>query len=384
MLLVNNCAFCMKTLVFDTSVTGHHLEYIHHLYLGMLKRTKEHYIFVIPESFKDNRNQYLWPQTDHIIFDFLSSEEIAKMTQKNFILSAWNRSILVREKVKKHNVDSVFLIMLMAFMPFVLFMLPGKVKLSGIIYRIYLYEWRQMNFFKKAKDVIIFLLLSHSKHVKSAFILNDSSAAAYLNKLYKTKCFKFLNDPFNKIEYTPKNIREELGIKDAQKMFLHFGGLSRRKGTLAILDSISFLSAEECKKYVFVFAGRLYPDIKEEFYKRLSQINQKCKIIIFDSFCSNETLYDLCYSCDALLIPYSNISQSSGVLNYADHFQKPLIGTGKGMLGKLIRRRKGYLLESNDAKTLSFSYSCFCPLLVKRRSYSLSDDFISKIFDNIY
>ena len=94
----------MKTLVFDTSVTGHHLEYIHHLYLGMLKRTKEHYIFVIPESFKDNRNQYLWPQTDHIIFDFLSSEEIAKMTQKNFILSAWNRSILVREKVKKHNV----------------------------------------------------------------------------------------------------------------------------------------------------------------------------------------------------------------------------------------------------------------------------------------
>lgn len=346
----------MISLFFDTSITGHHLEYIHHLYLGMANRDDVQFVFVIPESFEDAKNKYSWPKAENIHFEYLSKNELERAEKKSFLHSAWNRSILVREKVKKHNVDSVFLIMLMAFMPFVLFMLPGKVKLSGIVYRIYLYEWRQMNFFKKAKDVIVFWLLSHSKHVKSAFILNDSSAAAYLNKLYKTKCFKFLNDPFNKIEYTPKNIREELGIKDAQKMFLHFGGLSRRKGTLAILDSISFLSDEDCKKYVFVFAGKLYPDIKEEFYKRLSQINQKCKIIIFDSFCSNETLYDLCYSCDAILAPYSNTSQSSGVIIYADNFGKPIIGPQKGLLGKLIRKNHGKSLALIDAQSLASSY----------------------------
>lgn len=373
----------MKTLVFDTSVTGHHLEYIHHLYLGMVERANDQFVFVIPESFKEAKNKYSWPQTDIVIFDFLSQEDIAKTTHNNSLLSAWNRSKLVRGKVQKHQADSVFLIMLMAFMPFILFMLPSKVKLSGIIYRIYLYEWREMTFLKKVKDVVGTWLISRSKHIKTAFVLNDSSAAVYYNKMYKTKCFKFLNDPFNEIDYKPNNIRGDLGIKNNQKMLLHFGGLSRRKGTLAILDSISFLSEEECKEFVFVFAGKLYQDIKKEFYLRLNEINQKCKIIVFDGFCSNEQLYDLCYSCDALVIPYSNISQSSGVINYADYFQIPIIGTGKGLLGKLIKRRNGYILKNNDAISLSLSYSHVYSEGKVQRSYSSSTFFISRIFDSI-
>ena len=373
----------MTSLFFDTSITGHHLEYIHHLYLGMAERKNVQYVIAIPDTFTNERHIYSWPDADNIKFDFLSKEELSAMSKKNILLSAWNRSRLLRKKVKEHHAESVFLIMLIAFMPFVLFMLPGKVKLSGIIYRIYLYEWRQMNFLKKAKDVIVFWLLSHSRHVKSAFILNDSSAAAYLNKLYKTKCFKFLNDPFNKIEYTPKNIRGELGIKDAQKMFLHFGGLSRRKGTLAILDSISLLSAEECKKYVFVFAGKLYPDIKEEFYKRLSQINQKCKIIIFDSFCSNETLYDLCYSCDAILAPYSNTSQSSGVVVYSHFFDKIIIGPSKGLIGKLIKKQHGIIVPSISPIFLKAAYT---KVLAKEKTiantkYALESDFANIVLN---
>lgn len=343
----------MNTLVFDTSITGHHLEYIHHLYLGMMERKDIRFLFVIPDFNKAEQVKYSWPKAENIEFDFLSEKEVDAIKNCSLLFSAWRRSKLVRKKAKEHHADSVFLIMLMAFMPFILFMLPSKVKLSGIIYRIYLYEWKELNWAKSIKDVISNWFLSHSKHIDKIFILNDSSAVAYLNKLYKTNHFAFLPDPFNKIDYESKNIRKELGIKRNQKMLLHFGGLSRRKGTITILDSIPLVSESIINQYVFVFAGIVYPDIRKEFYEKVSQLNDKVHIVLFDGFCSNERLYDLCYSCDLILVPYSNTSQSSGIVNYADYFQKSILGPRKGLLGKLIRKRQGIAMDRVDAASLA-------------------------------
>ena len=349
----------MNTLVFDTSITGHHLEYIHHLYLGMAERKNVQYVIVIPDTFMNERHIYSWPDADNIKFDFLSKEELSSMSKKNILLSAWSRSKIVRKKVREHEADSIFLIMLMAFIPFILFVLPSKVKLSGIVYRIYLYEWKQMNWLRKAKEVVSFWLISHSRHTDKVFILNDPSAVLYLNKLYKTDHFASLPDPFNEIDYKPKNIRGELGIKESQKMLLHFGGLSRRKGTITILDSIQLISEEKCKNIAFVFAGNIYDDIRDEFYIKYNQIRSKCTIVVFDGFCSNENLYDLCYSCDLILAPYSNSSQSSGIVNYANFFKKPVMGSRRGLLGKLIRKGHGITLDAINPVSLSSAISNF-------------------------
>ncbi len=367
----------MTSLFFDTSITGHHLEYIHHLYLGMAERKNVQYVIAIPDTFTNERHIYSWPDADNIKFDFLSKEEISAMSKKNILLSAWNRSRLLRKKVKEHHAGTVFLIMLIAFMPFVLFLLPQKVKLSGIIYRIYLYEWKQMNWLRKTKEVIMFWLLSHSKHTDKVFLLNDSSAVAYLNKLYKTNHFAFLPDPFNKIDYEPKIIREELGIKGSQKMLLHFGGLSRRKGTITILDSISLLSEDESSKYAFVFAGKVYAEIREVFYQKVEHLKKQCNIIVIDEFCSNELLYDLCHSCDVIIAPYRNTSQSSGVVNYAASFQKIIIGPSKGLIGKLIKKQYGIIVPSISPISLKTAYA---KAIAKERTlvntkYALGADF---------
>ena len=113
--------------------------------------------------------------------------------------------------------------------------------------------------------------------------------------------------------------------------------MEERKGTLTILKAIIEAKQEKIKDSVFVFAGRVDHAIKDEFYDLIKIARQKCEIKVYDEFCENDFLYNLCYTCDFILIPYSNTCQSSGVIGYASFFEKPVIGPSKGLLGNLIK-----------------------------------------------
>ena len=344
----------MRALYFDKDITGHHLEYIHHLYMGMAEQKDMQYTFIIPEDFQQERDKYHWPKADNIAFDFLSKEELDAAAGGNLLLSAWKNAKLVRKRVKAHQPDAVFLIDLMPFLPFILFFLPSKVKVSGIIYRIYLYTWKQKNWLGKAKSAIVFWLLAHAKATDRFFILNDTPATVYLNRLYKTTCFVSLPDPFNSIDYEPKNIKEELGIENDTRIFLHFGGLAKRKGTLTLLEAIKEIPLKEREKMALVFAGKVYPDIHDAFYPMVDELSKTIHINVFDYFCSNELIADLCYTTDFILVPYESKAQSSGAVSYAAYYSKPVIGPSKGLLGKIIRRnRLGIALKSITPQTLA-------------------------------
>ena len=57
----------MRILVFDSVLSGHHLEYIHHIYLGAIQRPEIEYVFAVPENewfqVKDNQE---WPIANNI------------------------------------------------------------------------------------------------------------------------------------------------------------------------------------------------------------------------------------------------------------------------------------------------------------------------------
>ena len=356
----------MKKFFFDKDITGHHLEYIHHLYMGMVEDHDVQYVFAIPESFQEERDKYHWPKADNIQFDFLTSKELDAASNKSLIKSAWRNAMLVKKKINAHRPDTIFLIDLMAYLPFILFILPSNLKISGIIYHIYLYKWKQMNWLRKAKSVIIYWLLSHTRAIDKVFILNDNSATLCFNKLYKTECFAFLPDPFNEIDYEPKNIREELGIANDSRVFLHFGGLAKRKGTLTVLEAINEIPQEQREKMTLVFAGKVYPDIHDTFYRVTGQLKNTIRIIIYDIFCSNELIADLCYTADYLLAPYESEAQSSGVISYAAYYNKPVIGPSHGLLGKIIRRNNlGIALKSITPRTLAKAMESAEPYLIE-------------------
>ena len=78
----------------------------------------------------------------------------------------------------------------------------------------------------------------------------------------------------------------------------------------------------------------------DDFYEIYDSLLDIVKFFVFFVFCYYEFLYNFCYSCDCILIPYKNPNQSSGVIGYASLFQKPVIGPSQGLLGRLIKEYK--------------------------------------------
>lgn len=344
----------MRTLIFTPRTAGHHLEYLHHLYNGARNHLENNYFFLVPDSFLEVRNKCEWKESNNIEFIYLDKKESNLCNTGNYFSSAYRKCKIVNKYIQKYDITHVVLITLVHYLPFLPFIVSSKTKVSGIIYRIYLYEWKKMSFIKKIKDIIEMYIISNFSIIEKGFILNDSSAACYVNKLFKTNKFISLADPIQKSDYTPKSLKENLNIPNDKYVYLHFGAMTKRKGTLMLLKSLNNIPLEQRNKFVFIFAGHIRNDIKNDFYKEYEKLRNNTNIILMDEFCSYETLMDLCYSSDAIVIPYENTSFSSGVLGYAALFNKPVIGPSDGLLGKLIRRNGlGTTINNIDSKNLA-------------------------------
>lgn len=342
-------------MIFECDVNGHIMEYIHHLYMGMIEHKNDDYVIVVPKEFEQRKSLYDWPTASNISFHFMD-EPMINFDNYSLAYKVYKQNTLLRKYVKQICPQRVFIISLIGYLPIIGFFIKNSIKVSGIIYMIYLYRWKNATWKTRVFDAIKYLSMKLTPCIQNVFILNDSSAAAHLNKLYKTTKFKFLTDPYNAIKYTPKNIRKEIGINSNAKVFLHFGGMSHRKGTLDILDAIPLLSSEKRQDSVFIFAGRVYDSLKNEFYRKIEELPKDARVLVYDEFCSNEFLADLCISSDFILMPYRDTTQSSGLLGYAAHYGIPVIGPNDGLAGKIIRKYKlGSTIPSITADDIAYA-----------------------------
>ena len=342
-----------KYLIFDANLTGHHLEYIHHLYVGARKHREKDFVFLLPEMIKMKRQIY--KDTENVKILYLKESELSKCNTKSLFCSSWNRASIIRKYSKKEDVTHIFLIMLMLHMPLLLFFIPRRITVSGILYRIYLYDkisWKRL-----LMEKIRYFFMLRGSTVTKIFVLNDLYAVNKLNEIWYTTKFVYLPDPIPCFcESEVFEVRKKLGILPSDRIFLHFGELTGRKGTIDILEAISMLSNDNSQGKAFIFAGVVHDDIKARFYSLFLQLKNRVKIFVFDEFCSYEFLASLVFSCDYILIPYKNTNQSSAMLAWASFFGKPLVAPKMGLLGKLIQIYKlGFLLDTID----SLGIKCF-------------------------
>ena len=341
-----------RIMVYDTSISGHHMEYLHHIYMATENQGAD-FVFAIPDDFVQLKGKLEWPKRDNVTFDFIPEKRTDK-TKGCWFVSRFQKARLCADYIKKHHVQEVFLIEFILQFPFLPIFVSKSVKLSGILYQLIPYEWDRLSLISKIKCIVEIYSYAKSRCVKTPMILNDSSCACYYNRWFKTNKFISIVDPVMSLTYSPKNIRHEFKLNKDDKMILHFGGMTNRKGTLLILEAANLLTEEQLKDKVFVFAGEVGNDIKESFYGMLEQLHDKVRIFVFDEFCTYERLADLCHSCDCIMVPYRNYSYSSGVIGYSAQFQKTVIGPSQGVLGKLIRRNKlGLTFANLDAESLA-------------------------------
>lgn len=328
----------MKVLIFDDDLTGHHLEYLHHLFMGAVADERS-FVFLVPSKFSKYYENEEWPKSPNVTVLYLTDSEFQKCVSGSPLFNAYHKARIIGQKAKQCKTKSIWLISLFFSMPFLLWFAPSKVKIRGIVYQIYLRNNKITNL-RLLLERIRYWLIVKSHKVEKVFILNDKQSASQLNKNYKTNKFQVLADPVPDVDLSSiRSVREKLGINEDSKMFLHFGHMEDRKGTLEILRGI-IEKPNVCKNWTFVFAGKVQEDIKTEFFDLVNIANGICKILVFDQFCSYSFLYELCHSTNVILLPYKIAYASSGVIGYAALFKKQVIGPSSGLIGDLINDYK--------------------------------------------
>lgn len=358
------------TLVFEPNLSGHRLEYLHHLHEAALKDYAEDYIFVAPSHLQETSLQRGHGEHIRIIyFDKDEEHELSRAVGKNFSYSLLC-SRLLKKYIRTYKVDKVIVSTLMLYLPYCLFYQQKGVELRGVIYAIYLYRWSSMSLKGKLLNVFKYFVLKHSRCVESAFVLNDSASAKVLNKRYNTTKFKYLCDPYVPLREMQVDPLGKYDLPSQSIKFLHFGGLCRAKGTLILIEAIALLSDDALKRFVFIFAGKIHNDIRDEFYQRLDSLGTKAHIIVLDEYIEDVTLASLCSMADCFLLPYKRTSQSSGVIGYAAQYGKPVIAPRNGLLGKLVRKyRLGELVDNVNPLSIANQIEKFTPHLINGERY---------------
>lgn len=375
-----------KIVVFLTQTSGHHLEYLNHIYNEVGNFTSNKYIFILPESFHQKKDKFIWKENSNTSFVFFKDKEISELST-NIIIRSFQYNQFLKNKIKDINTKNIFLIELMKFLPFSPFFFSKRYHISGIIYHIYLYKWKQLSSINKILDVFKFLILANFSCFKSIYVLNDNVAFKYFNKIYKTKKFKYLPDPIIPIKLNNSiNLREVLGIGLKEQVVLHFGAMTKTKGTLNILDFISEASKIELQKKVFIFAGVIKDDISKEFYKKLPQLKKKTSIFVFDEFLEFGRLTSILKISNVILCPYTRVFQSSGVLGFAIQFNIPIIVPKEGFLGKLVKKNKiGITYDRFEKKIIlnALDNSKLCPINNKYLKDHSIEEFCGVILNDL-
>ncbi len=378
----------MRVLIFEPSLSGHHLEYLQHLYNGAVGRLDCEFVFAVPhEEWSRMKGKCSWPEARNISFLMLDDSECQGLGGGSMLAQSWKVSRYVRRIARQCDADRVLLISLAGAIPFLPILLPNRVKLSGIIYKIYLRAPKHG--LRKWLDKVRYTIMAHGRSMGKVFILNDQRSAKELNLSYNSDKFISLPDPVPNIVVSAlRNLRQDMNIQPDSKMFLHFGAMDERKGTLEILKALCLMTKDELADKVFVFAGRVGQKIKADFYHLADKARSTgANIIVRDEFCEYGYLNDLCHTADCILIPYLFTDLSSGALGYAAVHHTPVIGPASGLIGELISDNSlGECVDKISAETLKkaiceFSYNandCFS----KYAEDNSSLQFVNTIIDN--
>ena len=323
-------------LVYTHFVSGHNVEYLHHLYLGALEDKEHRYVFAVPYAFVGKKHLMEWEPSDRISFHYLDQEAFRT---GNILMNAWRNCKRLRQTVRQTGADEVILISLMDFMPFIQLLLPRNVSVRGILYRIYLYYLADMSWMQRMQEWVKFWIITHSTSIRQVFVLNDEDSAAKLNRRWDTDKFCYLPDPYLPLDESQlRDMRQELGISPKKKIVLHVGSINYNKGFDKLFDMIDHSSKSDLQDYCFIFAGVVANEVKELFYSRLERGWEKAEIVVRDKFLSYQELGSLVYTADKVVLPYRRFGQSSGIIAYCAQLQTPVYVPGQGLVGKLVEK----------------------------------------------
>lgn len=339
----------MNILLFDILNTGHHIEYISHLYDYVKnKTTTNNYYFVVhqnfslkcPDIYSEAKN------LKHISFIEVDENLLVGLNVKNRFRRSLNNFKIVQYYANKFSIDECYLLYFNIFQ-IAIGLVKTNYKIKGILFMQFTNMSKNSlkDYYYYYRRYFPLLLSIKNKSLEKIFILNDEKSCYILNDKFKRKSlFAKLPDPILNIKIDEEiEIRKNYNIPNQRKVFLLFGAISERKGVLEVINSCLFLNKKQQQNTTILIVGftklemlaqKIRDFIKEHNHKNDTQI------IFENSFVSNAKMTSLFRQSDVILIPYKNPEASSGVLGHAMNSFKPVIAPSTGLIAEIVREHK--------------------------------------------
>jgi len=356
----------MKKLIFDIQISGHHSEYISHLvnYL-CLNKSDDDYIFLVHSEFSVKFRDIVdkaKSNTKITWVEITPEEQFEISKSKNIVYLSFITFKLMDAYAKYYEVGHVYLLYFNTFqLPLIFY--RTHYAISGVLF-LQFYRMTKNTLKGKLKYLRKYYttkLYAKNKQIKNVFVLNDEKSVHFLNKTFKVNFFKVLADPIPVL--LPENgfnIRDKFSIPSNKKIFLHFGSLDARKGTLEILEAFNYIEEKYISEITLLLIGTASSSefdykIKTRI-KSITNNNINSHIFYKNEFVSNSKMKSYFEQSDFVLIPYKNSEASSGILGHAVAASKPLISSKHGLIGELIKDNNfGVLLDNITPENIAKS-----------------------------
>lgn len=189
--------------------------------------------------------------------------------------------------------------------------------------------WRRAN-------LMTAIAMTRSGILDSIFIHSESIRKNMLGYGFDENDLALIPDPVEVPEEVPtkSDARNELGLGDKDTILLFFGGLREDKGADVLLDTIP-----ECdwSGVTFLVAGTADAATTSRVLEIQSSTNN-AQVVYHRGFVPEENVKLYFAACDAVLLPYRDVySGTSGILQRAASFERPVIATTTGVVGTTVQ-----------------------------------------------
>ena len=124
----------MRVLIFEPSLSGHHLEYLQHLYNGAVGRLDCEFVFAVPhEEWSRMKGKCSWPEAENVKFVMLDDSACKAIETGSMLAQSWKLSKMIRRIALEYKVNEIFLITLAGAIPFLPLILSSKIKIPYYI-----------------------------------------------------------------------------------------------------------------------------------------------------------------------------------------------------------------------------------------------------------
>jgi colanic acid biosynthesis glycosyl transferase WcaI len=338
-----------SVLIFEPEAEGHSSEWLRHLirYAQATSAGPVVWIVVAPSLYKALGRELRRVGGDRIRLLPLTQVEFRLCRNRSLSVSSFARWWIALRYASRVNACAIhFLALDLLSLPLALHLPLGRRSVSGILFRPsthyrflgpYEPSWREK--LRDLRKAILYRVMLSNPSLSTVLSLDPYFPRYARRKYANGRKIRAVDDPVDGAnDGGHGGARLAALVPPRRTVFLLFGYLTERKGTLKLLDALGVLSSDVAARSAFMLVGNVDPSIDGAVRDRLARLQATDSQLfchLEDRWVATEELETLVRRADVILAPYQRFVGSSGVMLWAARLGKPILTQDYGVLNSL-------------------------------------------------